>query len=189
MSIDSRLSGLSSARNRTALGVAGALLIVGAGFLAWPNQKSFDRLPTSSIKTSAAVFHDDPATLDFMQTAAMSHVAPLRAERPDVVETAPPRRESNDAAERERRRQRAAQRMTAKPNETAVLPPQRPRAEPVPAVAQIEPPPPAPPTRILGIEVKLPSMPEFPDLLPSGKQVRERASEWADKISSAVKFR
>ncbi len=188
MSVDSRPTGLASARVRTAIGVAGALIVVGAGYLAWPHEKSFDRLPTSSIKTGQVAFPDDPATLAFMQTAALSHVAPLRPEQQQLI-APPPRREPADAAERERRRERAAQRMTAKPGEVAALPPRRPRPEAAEVVA-LPPPAPAPePTRFLGIEVKLPAMPDFPDVLPSGKQVRERASEWADKIASAVKFR
>lgn len=187
MTIDSRRSWLASARVRTGIALGGAFLVVGAAYVAWPDHRSFDRLPTSSIKASPVAFSDDPATLAFMQNAALSHVAPLRPEQPDVIET-PPKKDRISPEERDRRRERAAQRMSGKPVEVAVLPPPRPRGEPVQVAAPAAPPPPEP-TRILGIAVKMPSIPEFPDVLPSGKQVRERASEWADRIAAAVKLR
>lgn len=178
---------LITPRGRTglALGVASAMVLTVAGVFAMVLNRASDVAAVAPVKQSVVVFHDDPASHEFIQSTALSHVAPLRPETPEpVVDPARPA----DRSVADKPKARAANKPASKPTEVAVLPPIRPQPERV-VVAEAEQAPKPEPRRILGIEVNLPSMPSVPDFLPSPKQVRERASEWADKIASAVNLR
>ena len=144
----------------------------------------------ATLRPAAVAPAHDERVVDFINNVALSHVAPPRA----YEEPAAPAERSAAAATPATAKPRPVVKSAAKPVEVAVLPPARPAAA---LPAQVEGVAPAPErTRLkveaIGLDVPLPSLPSVADmgkLVPSPKQIGQKAVDLADKAASWLPFR
>jgi hypothetical protein len=140
---------------------------------------------TAPVRQAAAPAAIDPAgesTSAFIQSVALTHVAPVR---PFVDEDS--RRGSTETAAKPKAAGQS--RPPAKRVEVSVLPPPRPAEAPAPAAAASSGPaaPPAPAKEPSFIRKTLGfDLPDVVELAPSPKEVGEQAAELARRVGSSV---
>ena len=174
------------ARFMKLMGFSFVATLAATALIAGLNHRSPAKPAGGLMTANAAISIPDAEGVDpFMQSVAMSHVAP-----PRTLDEASLLAERK--AEASQTKPRPVVKSASKPIEVAVLPPTRPAGSTIstatPAVVAPEPEQKRK-LDILGLEIPVPSLPNVQKLFPSQKQVRQKASDLVETVASWSPFR